>query len=204
MKKLEYVKNVGRKLKVYLKNNMKKISRLHKKYLNEIKPTLIKELEINNNMAAPFIEKIVVNMGVGAAIKNKEVLEHAKRDLASITGQFPSTRMARVSVASFGVRKGMAVGLKVTLRKENMYIFLDKLISIVLPRLRDFRGVSQKSFDKSGNYTLGMVEHTVFPEIDLSKSTPRGLEITIVVKSKKPEWSLHLLKMLGFPFEKKL
>ena len=181
---------------------MKNIPRLKQKYLDQIKPALIEEFGIKNSMSVPYIEKIVVNMGVGAAIKNKEIIENAKKDLALITGLYPSIRLAKVSVASFGVRAGMPVGLKVTLRKDKLYIFLDKLISVVLPRLRDFRGVSKNSFDKAGNYTLGIAEHTVFPEIDLSKGMPRGLEITIVIKSKNKEGSVRLMELLGFPFEK--
>jgi len=154
-------------------------------------------------MAIPRIKKIVVNAGVGDTLKDKGALERAMAELASITGQVASVRKARVSVASFGVRKGMSVGLMVTLRGERMYIFLDKLISIVLPRLRDFRGLSKKSFDANGNYTLGIKEHTVFPEIDLAKTSPRGIEITIVTSSNNRKKSEKLLELIGLPFEKK-
>src|SRR4030067_1826240 len=156
------------------------MSRLRKKYQEEIIAKLKVEYGLKNNLAAPKLEKIVINTVIGDASKNKEVREQIKKDLATISGQVPSVRPANVSVASFGIRRGMPVGLKVTLRGERMYEFLDRLVTIVLPRLRDFRGVSLASFDKFGNYSLGITEHIVFPEIDLAKSTPRGLEITIV------------------------
>lgn len=178
------------------------IPRLKEKYLKEIMPQLSKDFGIDNKFAQPKVTKVVVNMGTGEAIKNKELTQVLKKDMATITGQNPSTRKAKVSVASFGVRRGMPVGLMVTLRGDRLYFFLDKLFSIVLPRLRDFRGVSGKSFDKSGNYTLGIAEHTVFPEIDLAKSQPKGLEITIVTNTKNPESSRRLLELLGMPFEK--
>jgi large subunit ribosomal protein L5 len=181
---------------------MKYTQRLKNKYDSNVVPQLIKEFGIKNNMDVPKIVKIVVNSGVGEAVKNKEVLDRVKEDLAIITGQLPSVKAARVSVASFGVRKGMPVGVKVTLRGERMYSFFDKLVSIVLPRLRDFRGVSLDSFDKSGNYTLGIREHNVFPEIDISKSGTRGLELTIVTNTKDRQKSKRLLELLGMPFEK--
>ena len=161
------------------------------------------EFGIKNKLAVPRIEKVVVNMGVGDAVKNKEVLRQAKSDLAVISGQAPQIRQAKVSVASFSVRKGMPVGVKVTLRKDRMYSFLDRLFSVVLPRLRDFRGVSLKSFDKNGNYTLGIEDHTVFPEVDLARSQARGLEVTIVTSTSDNEKAKKLLKLLGMPFEKK-
>jgi large subunit ribosomal protein L5 len=176
--------------------------RLKEKYINEIMPQLSKDLGIKNKFAQPKVTKVVVNIGIGEAIKNKELMQTLKKDLATITGQTPATRKAKVSVASFGVRRGMPVGLMVTLRGSRMYLFLDKLFSIVLPRLRDFRGVSVKSFDKSGNYTLGIAEHTVFPEIDLARSQPKGLEITIVTNTKKTDEARKLLELLGMPFEK--
>jgi large subunit ribosomal protein L5 len=177
--------------------------RLKKKYQEEVAPKLVQEFGIKNKMAVPKITKIVINMGVGAMIKNKELKDIISRDLAAITGQIPSVRLAKVSVAAFDLRRGMPVGLTVTLRGNRMYEFLDKLISITLPRLRDFRGVSIKSFDKSGNYTLGLNEHTVFPEIDLTKvGSPRGLEISIVTNSKGIEKAKRLLELLGMPFTK--
>lgn len=179
------------------------MSRLKDKYKNEVVKILIEEFDIKNVMQTPKIEKVVVNTGIGDAQKNKEVLEKMKTDLAAITGQYPSVRKARVSVASFSLRKGAPVGLKITLRSAKMYDFLDKLFSVVLPRLRDFRGVKKDSFDKKGNYTLGLTEHNVFPEVDVAKSNPRGMEITIVVKSDSVPQSFRLLELLGMPFEKK-
>ncbi len=176
--------------------------RLKEKYETNVAPVLLTEFGFTNRLAVPRIEKIVLNMGIGEAIKNKELLEQAKKDLAEISGQAPSGRQAKISVASFGLRRGMTVGLKVTLRGNRMYYFLDRLLSIVLPRLRDFRGVSQKSFDKHGNYTLGIVEHTVFPEIDLAKSQGRGLEISIVTNARNVEKSKRLLELMGMPFGK--
>jgi large subunit ribosomal protein L5 len=179
------------------------MNRLKEKYQKEIVEKLAKDLETKNVFAIPRLEKIVVNMGVGNTLKNKEQLGQLKKDLMAITGQMPSDREARVSVASFSIRRGMIVGLKVTLRGERMYSFLDRLVSIVLPRLRDFRGVSKQSFDNAGNYTLGIVEHSVFPEIDITKTQPHGLEVTIVSSAKNKEEAYKLLNYLGMPFEKK-
>jgi len=145
----------------------------------------------------------VVNMGVGEMSKTKEIGLSLSRDLALITGQKPSTRLAKVSIATFGLRRGMPVGLSVTLRGVRMYDFLDKLFSIVLPRLRDFRGVSAKGFDARGNYTLGLTEHTVFPEVDVAKAgAPHGLEVSIVTNAGSPERAKSLLNLLGMAFEK--
>lgn len=183
-------------------NNTMRTS-LKEKYLTEVAPLLAKEFEIKNKMAVPKIAKIVINMGVGEMIKDKKLKEPISKDLAQITGQIPAVRTAKISIAAFGLRRGMPVGLSVSLRGERMYSFLDRLVSITLPRLRDFRGVSAKSFDAAGNYTLGISEHTVFPEIDLAKgSNPRGLEITIVTTAKSPERARKLLELLGMPFEK--
>ena len=178
-------------------------SRLRNKYENEIAGKLVDEFSIENNMSIPAITKVVVNSGLGEMSKNKELIGVATRDVATITGQKPSIRKAKISVASFSLREGQPVGLKVTLRKDRMYDFLDRLFSIVLPRLRDFRGLSKDSFDNSANYTMGMVEHTVFPEIDLSNTAkPFGLEVTIVTNTKEKEKALRLLELLGMPFEK--
>lgn len=177
-------------------------NRLKEKYQKEVTKALAENLKLKNKMSLPKLKKVVVNMGVGAALKNKELLAQLKKDIMTITGQMPSERQARVSVASFSIRRGMVVGLKVTLRGERMYSFLDKLISIVLPRLRDFRGVPKSSFDKSGNYTLGVEEHSVFPEIDITKSQPHGLEITVVTTAKNKEEAYQLLNLMGMPFEK--
>jgi large subunit ribosomal protein L5 len=154
-------------------------------------------------MSSPQIVKVVVNMGTGESLRNKETKEKLMAELAAITGQKPKVQPARLSISGFGLREGMPVGLTVTLRRDRMYHFLDRLITVVLPRFRDFRGVATKSFDKGGNYTLGVTEHTVFPEIDLAKvDKPRGLEITIVVKNSDPEKSKLMLEALGMPFEK--
>lgn len=184
-------------------DSMSAKSRLKERYEKEIKSTLQKEFEIKNTSAIPGVEKVVLNMGIGEISKDKELKAMLSRDLATISGQIPSIRLARVSVAAFGIRLGMPVGLSTTLRGERMYSFLDKLFSIVLPRLRDFRGLSSKSFDKTGNYTIGLNEHTVFPEIDSTKSNkPKGIEITIVTNSQDPVKSKRLLELLGMPFEK--
>lgn len=176
--------------------------RLKKTYQDKVLPELSKELGIKNRMALPKITKMVVNVGIGDATKDKGIIESVKKDIAAITGQTPAVRQAKVSVASFGVRRGMPVGLVATIRGDRIYAFLDRLISIVLPRLRDFRGLSTKSFDKHGNYTLGIEEHTVFPEIDMSKSQPRGLEITIVTSTKDTKKAKRLLELMGLPFAK--
>jgi len=181
---------------------MNKNLRLKEKYEGEIIEKLAQEFGITNKMAVPKVNKVIVNMGIGDAVKDKGVLEQARNDLAAITGQLPTTRAAKVSVASFSLRQGMPVGLKVTLRRDRMYAFLDKLFSVVLPRLRDFRGVSVKSFDKNGNYTLGIEESMVFPEIDLAKTKPRGLEITVVTSTDDNKKARALLKYLGMPFVK--
>ena len=197
-KKLEPAKNVAGKLTKAINFYM---NRLKEKYI-KISKELGNELKIKNSMATPKVTKVVVNAGVGSLMKNKEGMAQIKKDLSVITGQMPQERLARVSVASFTIRRGMLVGLKVTLRGERMYAFLDKLFSIVLPRLRDFRGVSPKAFDKSGNYTLGIEEYSVFPEIDITKSQPHGIEITIVTNAPSAEGSRKLLTLLGMPFEK--
>ena len=158
---------------------------------------------IENKMAVPKVSKVIVNSGLGEMSKNKELIKTATRDVAIITGQKPSLRRAKISVASFSLRQGQPVGLKTTLRKDRMYDFLDRLFSITLPRLRDFRGLSKNSFDGNANYTLGIEEHTVFPEIDFSKtSKPFGLEVTIVTNTDKKEEALRLLDLMGMPFEK--
>lgn len=173
------------------------------KYESQVKKDLSSEFGIKNPNAIPKITKIVVNMGIGGLLKDKALQEKAQEELGLITGQRPQIRPAKISVAGFGIRVGMPVGLRVTLRGERMYSFLEKLISIVFPRLRDFRGVPVKSFDKAGNYSIGFAEHTVFPEIDLGKVDKlKGLEITIVTSTKDPQISRKLLEYLGMPFEK--
>lgn len=175
---------------------------LKQQFDTEISKNLLKKFDIKNTMAAPRINKVVINTGIGDIMKDKGKIEQAKKDMSNITGQMPSVRQAKVSVASFGIRAGNPVGLSATLRGERMYSFLNKLFNIVLPRLRDFRGVSPDSFDKFGNYTLGIAEHTVFPEVDIAQSTPRGMEITIVTSTNSKEEAHELLKSLGMPFQK--
>lgn len=179
------------------------MSRLKEKYQKEIAPKLAQELGIENVNGVPKITKIVVNSGIGEIVKDKGAMKDYAKELSVILGQRPAIRQAKVSEAGFNLRAGMPVGLKVTLRGERMYEFLDRLISIALPRLRDFRGLSLKSFDKSGNYTIGISDHTVFPELDLGKvGKPRGFEITIVTKSRNSKESKRLLELMGMPFEK--
>ncbi|MBX4205611.1 50S ribosomal protein L5 [Candidatus Microgenomates bacterium] len=176
---------------------------LKQKYEKEVKTKLAQEFEIKNPNALPKIQKIVVNMGIGALLKDKGLQEKAAEELSLITGQKAQVRPAKLSIAGFSIRAGMPVGLRVTLRGDRMYSFLDKLISIVLPRLRDFRGIPSKNFDKAGNYTLGFSEHTVFPEIDIAKvDRLKGFEITIVTSTKDPIISRKLLEYMGMPFEK--
>ena len=178
------------------------MQRLKEKYDSEVAPKLMEEFGIDNKMAVPKITKVTLNMGIGDTLKSKELLESAKKDLSVISGQLPSARAAKVSVAGFGIRRGMTVGLKVTLRGGKMWAFLDRLFSIILPRFRDFRGVSLRSFDKFGNYTLGIAEHVVFPEIDFAKSQARGLEVTITTNANNAKLSKRMLELLGMPFAK--
>jgi large subunit ribosomal protein L5 len=178
------------------------MSSLKQKYEEDIVAIFLREFGIVNKMAVPKITKVVINVGVGNAAKDKGSLEKVKNDIAAITGQLPQVRQARKSVASFGIRQGMPVGLKSTLRGNRMYSFLEKLFSIVLPRLRDFRGMSEKSIDRDGNYTLGIEDYTVFPEIDITKTQSRGLEVTIVTSTSSRKKAKRLLELLGMPFEK--
>lgn len=183
---------------------MNKHKALKQKYIEDVLPKLAVELAAKNSMSLPGIEKIVVNMGTGERLRDKAAREKLVAELAAITGQKPKVQEARMSVSGFGVREGMPVGLTVTLRRSKMYDFLERLIAVVLPRFRDFRGLPLKSFDKGGNYTLGVVEHTVFPEIDLAKTDrPHGLEITMVIKNSNPQKSRLLLELMGVPFEKR-
>jgi large subunit ribosomal protein L5 len=176
-------------------------SRLRQRYKDEVVPKLKKEFGIENLMAVPRLEKIVLNMGVGEAIANIKVLEDAADELAQIAGQRPSVRRAKKSIASFKLRQGMPIGCSVTLRGERMWDFVDRLITIALPRVRDFRGVSAKSFDGRGNYTLGIRDHLIFQEIDFNKvEKSKGMNITFVTTAANDEQALHLLRELGMPF----
>lgn len=172
-------------------------------YQKNIVPKLVEEFKLSNVMAVPRVEKVVVNMGIGQARDSAEEQQKILEELGQIAGQRPNLRQARKSIASFGIRRGQAVGAAVTLRGKKMYDFLQKLFNVVLPRLRDFRGALRRSFDENGNYTLGLAEHTVFPEIDLGKiNKVRSLEITLVTNTRDKEKSLRLLEELGMPFEK--
>jgi large subunit ribosomal protein L5 len=176
---------------------------LWEKYQKEIKGTLQKELKISNVMAVPKLTKIVVNVGLGEALQDQKILGKVADQLAVITGQKPSITRAKKSIATFKLRAGDKIGIKVTMRGKRMYDFLEKLTKIALPRVRDFRGVSRKNFDHSGNYSLGLTEQIVFPEIEYSKiDRIRGLQLTFVTNVKKDEHALALLEKLGMPFEK--
>ena len=176
-------------------------ARLRERYQKEVAPQIAKEFGIRNPMAIPRIEKVVVNMGMGEAIANSKILDTATDELRSITGQKPVITKAKKSIASFKLRQGMPIGVVVTLRGDRMYEFLDRLMSVALPRVRDFRGVSPKAFDGRGNYTIGIREQLIFPEIDFNKVDKlRGMNITIVTTARNDEQSRALLKGLGMPF----
>lgn len=175
--------------------------RLKDSYRNEVIPALMKEFGYRNVMEAPRLEKIVVNVGVGEALQNAKALDHTVQDITTITGQQPIVTRAKKSIAGFKLREGMTVGVKVTLRGNRMYDFLDRLCNVALPRRRDFRGISPDSFDGRGNYTLGLREQLVWPEIDYdSIDKVRGMEISIVTTAKTDEEGRHLLQLLGMPF----
>lgn len=177
------------------------MARLKEKYKNEIAPALAKEFEIKNPMAIPRIEKVVVNMGLGEASGNAKILDVATEELRAISGQKPVITKAKKSIAAFKLREGMNIGTMVTLRGDRMYEFLDRLISVALPRVRDFRGISGKAFDGRGNYTLGVREQLIFPEIDFNKvDKTRGMNISIVTTAPNDEQARSLLKALGMPF----
>ena len=179
------------------------MNRLKEKYNNEIVPSLREKYNYASVMEVPKLEKIVVNMGVGDATTNSKLLDAAMKDLEIITGQKPVATKAKKAIAGFKVREGQAIGCKVTLRGENMYNFLDKLISITLPRVRDFRGVSNKAFDGRGNYTLGLTEQLIFSEIEYDNVVKvRGMDIVMVTTAKTNEEALHLLSAFGLPFRK--
>ena len=179
------------------------MNRVLEKYLNEVKPELMKKFEYKSVMQAPKLDKIVINMGVGDAMANSKALDAAVEDLTQICGQKPIITKARKSIAAFKLREGAAIGCKVTLRGERMYQFFDKLVSIALPRVRDFRGLSKNSFDGRGNYTLGVKEQLIFPEINYDKVFKiRGMDIVIVTTAKTDNEGRELLTLLGVPFVK--
>ena len=179
------------------------MSRLKEKYVNEVSSALMSKFEYTSAMQVPKVDKIVINMGVGDAVQNSKVLDAAVEELTLIAGQKPVITKAKKSIAGFRLREGMPIGTKVTLRGDRMYDFLDKLISISLPRVRDFRGVSKKAFDGRGNYTLGVKEQLIFPEIDFDKvSKVRGMDIVIVTTANSDEEARELLTQFGMPFQK--
>ena len=176
-------------------------ARLKERYTKEIAPAISKEFGITNPMAVPRLEKIVINMGMGEAIANAKILDTAADEVRAVTGQKPVITKAKKSIASFKLRQGMPIGVMVTLRGDRMYEFLDRLVSVALPRVRDFRGVSPKAFDGRGNYTLGIREQLIFPEIDFNKvDKTRGMNISIVTTARNDEQARSLLKALGMPF----
>lgn len=179
------------------------MNRLKERYTKEIVPSLMEKFEYSSIMQAPKIEKIVINMGVGDAVSNTKNLDKAVEELTLISGQKPVITLAKKSIAAFRLREGMPIGTKVTLRGERMYDFLDKLVTVSLPRVRDFRGISKKSFDGRGNYTLGIKEQLIFPEVDYDRvDKVRGMDIVIVTTANTDEESRELLTQLGMPFQK--
>ncbi len=179
------------------------MNRLKEQYQNEVAPAMMKTFGYSNRMQIPRIEKVVVNIGVGEALDNAKALEAAVADLTTITGQKPIQTKARKSIANFKLREGRIIGTKVTLRGERMWDFLDRLFNIALPRVRDFRGVSPNAFDGRGNYTLGLRDQLIFPEIEYDKIDKlRGMEVTIVTTAQNDEQARSLLKLLGMPFRK--
>lgn len=179
------------------------MNRLKEKYVNEVRPSLVEKFEYSSVMQAPKVEKIVLNMGVGDAVANTKNLDKAVEELSLIAGQQPIVTKAKKSIAGFRLREGMPIGTKVTLRGERMYDFLDKLVTVALPRVRDFRGVSKNAFDGRGNYTLGVKEQLIFPEIDYDMvDKVRGMDIVIVTSAQSDEEARELLGQLGMPFQK--
>lgn len=179
------------------------MSEIKKQYIEKIRPQLQKDLKIKNLMAVPKLSKIVINMGLGEAVKDKGIIDEFESQLTAIAGQKPRRNKARQSVAGFNLREGQVIGLSVTLRGQRMYDFFEKFVRIVLPRMRDFRGVPLKSFDGQGNYSIGISEQIVFPEVDYSKvKKVKGLEIAFVTTAKENKNAKRLLELLGMPFEK--
>lgn len=179
-------------------------ARLVDKYKKEITPKLMDKFSYKNVMQVPKLEKIVLNMGIGEAAQDSKLLDEAFKELETIAGQKPNVRTAKSSISNFKLREGMKIGAKVTLRRENMYEFLDRLVNVALPRVRDFRGISDKSFDGRGNYTLGVKEHIIFPEINVDKVTRvKGMDITFVTTANTDQEAYELLAGFGVPFRKK-
>ena len=179
------------------------MSRLKEKFVKEVTPALMSKFNYKSVMQVPQLDKIVINMGVGDAVSNAKALDIAVEELATITGQKPVVTRAKKSIAGFRLREGMPIGAKVTLRGKRMYEFFDKLVSVSLPRVRDFRGISKKAFDGRGNYTLGVKEQLIFPEIDYDKvSKVRGMDIVIVTTANTDEEARELLTQFGMPFQK--
>ncbi len=179
------------------------MARLQEKFQNELIGEIQKKLGMKNKMEVPRITKITLNMGVGEAVADKKVMEHARADMEKVSGQRPVTTLARKSVAGFKIRDGYPIGCKVTLRRERMYEFLDRLVSIAIPRIRDFRGLSPKSFDGRGNYSMGVTEQIIFPEVDYDTvDAIRGMDITITTTARNPEEGRALLEAFNFPFKK--
>ena len=177
------------------------VSRLKKRYDEEVVPKLMKEFGITNRMAVPRLDRVSVNMGLGEATQNIKILDDAVVELAALVGQKPTVTRSQKSIAAFKVREGMPIGCRVTLRGHRMWDFLDRLMAIALPRVRDFRGIPSKSFDGRGNYTLGVKDHLIFPEVDFNKvDKSKGMNITIVTTAGNDERALYLLKELGMPF----
>ena len=178
------------------------MTRLEALYKSKIIPAMMEQFKYRNNMQVPKLEKIIVSMGIGRAIQDKKLLESAKNDLALICGQKPQICKAKVSVSNFKLRQGLEIGLKVTLRRAMMYEFLDRLVSLAVPRVRDFRGLNPKSFDGRGNYSMGLTEQAVFPEIDPDKTTHvQGMNVAMVTTAQTNDEGRTLLKLLGMPFK---
>jgi large subunit ribosomal protein L5 len=193
--------NAVRCLRNMVTEGFSQMARLKELYSKEFVPELVKKFKYRNNMQVPKLEKIIINMGTGDALSNPKLLDAAVKDLGQIVGQRPAITRAKKSISNFKLRAGMAVGCRVTLRRDRMYEFFDRLVNVAIPRIRDFRGVPTKSFDGRGNYTLGLTEHIVFPEIDYdSVEKVRGMDITMVTTAKSDEEAMELLRLLGMPF----
>lgn len=179
------------------------MTNLQKKYNSELAPVLLKEFNAKNNLALPRLEKVAINVGVGEALKNATAIERVLEDLTVITGQRPLVTKSKKSISNFSVREGDKIGVFVTLRKDKMWDFVDRFLNLALPRVKDFRGVSRKSFDNAGNYSLGFTDMSMFPEVDTTKIDKiRGFEVTFVIKNSNKEKSQRFLELLGMPYDK--